>query len=190
MAEEQNTETTQTEEIKSGKVVFNSQEDFDAVISRRIAKEREKFKDYEDLKSELDKVRQEKKEREEKELTESEKLKQQLEEKESKIAELTLHKDWHDNWERQETEKIEKAMEGLAEEDIELVNSVPLEKRMKMIEKLKVPDSRPGPQTGKIYIDNKPVPTPEEAMKIRTEYGPNSLEYRRASELIRKSKGI
>jgi len=40
MAEEQKPETTETEQTKSGQVVFNSQEDFDAVISRRLAKEK------------------------------------------------------------------------------------------------------------------------------------------------------
>ena len=46
------------------------------------------------------------------------------------------------------------------------------------------------PDTGKRYFDGKPVPTPQEAMKIRAERGPNSPEYLQAAELIRKSQGV
>lgn len=190
MAEEQTTETTQTEETKSGQVIFNSQEDFDAVITRRIAKEREKFSDYDDVKSELEKVRQAEKERVEKELTDSEKLKKELEEKESQIADLSVHKDWHEEWERRETEKIEKAMDEFSDDDKDLVNALPLDRRMIMIEKLSSKDtSIASPQTGKSYFNGQPVPTPKEAMEIRTKFGADSLEYRQAAELIRKSKG-
>lgn len=190
MAEEQKTETTQTEETKPGKVVFNSQEDFDAVISRRLSKEREKYSDYDDIKSELEKVRQEKKEREEKEMTESEKLKKQLEEKDSQIADLSVYKDWRDEWERRETAKIDEAMKEFSDEDKDLINELPLDKRMVMVDKLRSKSaSKTPPDTGKNFIDGKPVPTAEELMKIRVEHGPSSLTYRQAAALYNKAKG-
>jgi len=186
MAEEQKTETTQTEETKSGKVVFESQEDFNAVITRRLAKEREKFADYEPTKAELEKLRQEKKEREEADLSESEKLKNQIKEKEDLIASLTIYKDKQEEWERRETEKIEQAMQDLSDEDKDLVGSLPLDKRMSMISKLNPSNlEKPNPPTSKSFkIRDDKVPTPQEYMNIRMEYGPGSPEARKARELI------
>jgi len=186
MSEETKTETTQTEETKSGKVVFESQEDFDAVLTRRLAKEREKYKDYDSLKSDLDKLIQEKKERENEELSEVEKLKKQLEEKDNQIADLKIHKDWRDGWERREAEKIDKAMADLSDEDKELVNDLPLEKRMIMVNKLKSEDVK-HPQTGK-FVKGERVPTTEEYMGIRAQYGPQSPEAVHARNLINEHR--
>ena len=188
MAEEQKTETPQTEEIKSGKVVFESQADFDAVISRRLSKEREKFSDYDSLKEELEKVRQAQKEREEKEMTESQKLQLRVDELKSQITDLEKHKEWRDNWERQETEKIEKAMEDLSDEDKELVNSLPLDKRMIMVNKLSKPETQPKttPTNKAFKFDDNHIPTTEEYMKIRTEYGVTSPQAIKARELMQK----
>ena len=186
MAEEQKTATTQTEETKSGKVVFESQEDFDAVISRRLTKEREKFSDYNDVKSNLETLLQEKKEREEAELTEAEKLKKQLEAKDGEIANLIIFKDKHEEWELREKEKIEQAMTDLQDDDKDLINALPLDKRIAMINKLKPSDEhKPVPPTEKSFkFQNEKVPTPDEYMKIRMEYGPSSIEARKARELI------
>ena len=189
MAEEQKPETPQTEETKSGKVVFESQEDFDAVIMRRLSKEREKFSDYEPTKAELEKLRQEKKEREEAELTESEKLKKQLQEKDDQIANLIIYKDKQEEWERRETEKIEQAMADLSDEDKDLVVSLPLDKRMAMINKLNPSNfEKPKSPTEKPFkFTNEKVPTAQEYLKIREEYGPESIEARRARELIKQN---
>ena len=134
MAEEPKVETTTPEvEEEGGQVVFKSQEDLDAVIQRRIAKERAKYHDYDTIRAEVAKLREAEQKRKEAELSEVEK-------RESKIQELTLEvdslkpfKEWRENWEAKETEAIGIEMEPLTDTQKALVNDLPLEKRRSAI---------------------------------------------------------
>jgi hypothetical protein len=139
-------ETTETEQKKSGEsqetqeekkpVIFESQEDYNKSLGRRLEQERAKFADYDTVKSELETLRQKEKEREEQELTEQEKLKNQIVEKENEIKKLQEHKLWRDEYEKNEKAKVDSAIEGFSDEDKELVQALPLDKQMTMVNKL------------------------------------------------------
>ena len=94
------------------------------------------------------------------------------------IAALTKDKKWREDWEKTETEKIDSLMSDLDDEGKEIVNSVPLEKRMALIDKLSGPKNKPAPNTGKMFIEGKYVPTLEESWKRRTEYGADDPVYK------------
>lgn len=167
---------------KESKPKMVSQEDVDRIIAARLAREREKYADYEKLKEELDKLRQQQKEREEAELSELEKLKKAQEEAQKKIEELNQHYEWRKNWEAREQEAIEKMMEEakFSEKQIELVNALPLEKRRDMIAELKATQTAVGgnvisKQGGR--IDG--LPTVEEINEMRQKGDPRWVNYYR-----------
>lgn len=126
MSDETQTETTQTSETKEGAVVFQSQADFDAVIQRRLAKEKEKFADYDNLKGTVEKLQQEKEEREQAEMSELDKARAALEDAKGQVEQLGEYKTKVEQFETSLREQNLKAMEGWPEEDQELVLKLPL----------------------------------------------------------------
>ena len=61
MSDETKTESHTEDFEKSGKVVFESQDQLDSLIQSRLAKEKRKYKDYDSVKSELEELRQKEK---------------------------------------------------------------------------------------------------------------------------------
>ena len=133
-------ETVKTTETQTQEKMV-PQAEVDRIMSQRLAREKEKFSDYEDIKKKAETLEAEKKQREEAELTENEKLKKDLEEAQRKADEIALEKEqlskFKTDWEERETEKVNKAMEDLSEDVKEEINSLPLEKRMFFINQLK-----------------------------------------------------
>ena len=185
MADEPKPDTPKPLEPKdSGKVVFDSQEDFDAVIERRLAKERKKYEDYDTLQSELVKLREEERKRKEAELGEIDKLKAQIKEKEEAITELNPFKEKWTAHEDELTLKVDKAIESFSDEDKELILALPLDKRMAMVEKLRPQDK------GNVNINKglkiPGIMTTQDLMNLRKELGPNDPRYIKA---LRESRG-
>lgn len=178
-ADEQKTETTQTEETKSGKVVFETQEDFDSVIQNRLAKERSKYSDYEQTKAELEKLRQTQKEREEAEMSELQKAQKALEDTQNQVLEL---EQFRTKWAAHEEElgnQVEKASADLSEEQKELVSAVPLDKRMALINQLKA-SAKQAPDGA---YNGGSIPRSQNAnelFEVRRKYGVRSVEYKKA----------
>ena len=169
-----------------------TQDDVDRIVKDRLARETSKFSDYEDLKKKADTLEAEKKKREEEELTENERLKKQLEEKDGIITELNSHKEWRANWETKEAESIEKEMDGLTDEQKELVNSLPLEKRRIAVLQFKSSLGKKAPGDmkgdGKRKIDG--VPTLEELDELKRTYGANSVKFREAYKVYRDNRPL
>ncbi|KTS90702.1 hypothetical protein NS183_07790 [Microbacterium testaceum] len=82
----ENTTNEQATEAKSEFQAITSQEDFDKAIQARIARERAKFADYEDLKARADKFD----EYQESQKTEAERAQERLQAAEARAAELEL----------------------------------------------------------------------------------------------------
>lgn len=174
----------------SGKVVFDSQEEVDGMVQRRIAQERRKYeeqlRDHETNTAELAKLREAERKRKEEELDEIDKYKSKITEHESEIESLKPYRERWETYEAGLKEKIEHEIESFSDEDRELVLSVPLEKQMSMIHKLKPPTDVKNINTrkgGSIKSDNLSA---QEVYDIRREHGPNSTEYQKA---LREFKG-
>ena len=86
MSEEQTDSTTVTEETNEQFEPIVSQEALDKIIQARIARERAKFADYDELKAKAEKLR----EFEESQKTEAQKAQERLEAAEKRAAELEL----------------------------------------------------------------------------------------------------
>jgi len=175
-------ETTKTEVTDTLEIQDRSftQAEVDRLISQRLEREKNKYTDYEAIKKEAETLRQKIKEREEAELTELEKIKKQHEEV---LAELDKHKsntEWRMEWETKESEAIEKEMEELDDDQKDIINSLPLEKRRTAIQKFKAASHNPAPDNtkGKGKIDG--IPTLDEVTALRQRFGAHSGEYRAA----------
>jgi hypothetical protein len=185
MAEEPKTVAEPTEPEDGGQVVFKSQEDLDAVIQRRIAKERAKYQDYDAIRAEIVKLRDAEQKRKEAELSEVEKREQKIQELTLEVDSLKPHKEWHETWETKETEAIEEEMKELTDSQKALVTSLPLEKRRAAIREFVTTDVR-NVNISKGLRSFSDAPTNAEVWEIRNQYGPTSKEYKTA---LRKLKG-
>ena len=118
-----------------------TQEDVNNIVAKTKKEIMAQFGDYENLKSERQKLLDEKQQREEAELTEVEKLKNKQAEYEKQIADISGERDhlksYKEEMEQKLTEQVEKAMEGLSDEDIAIVNALPLENRLSAVNRLK-----------------------------------------------------
>lgn len=178
MADEPKTETTETSQVKEGKVVFESQADFDAVVERRLARERQKFADYDETKVKLEKLTQEQKEREERELTEAERLKKQNEEINKKLEEIISERDTYKqfktDWEDRENAEIEDLSKSLTDKQKDIISKLPLHERRSAISEFAATKPNPG-HWGKQTETG--IPSPAELAELRVRYGPSSREY-------------
>jgi hypothetical protein len=165
-----------------------TQEDLDRVVAQRLTREREKYADYDEVKKRAETLEAEEKKRKEAELSENGKLKILLDEKESQILELSKHKKWRDEWNTAQGEKINEAIKDFSEEDKDLVLSLPLEKRMAMVQKLSGAQNITGPNTGKMITSSDKVPTDKEYMEMRTKFGFMHPQVVRARTLINKKE--
>lgn len=187
MSDETKTENSQ-EETKTAEVTF-TQEDVDKIVQDRLAREKSRYKDYDEIKRQLGTLLSEKKEREEAELSESQRLARDIEKLKAEKKELEAHKLWRESWEAQETEKINNAMEGFEDEDKELVNSLPLDKRISMINKLKSAKTQGSPLGDKaVFMEKERVPTFEEAQELKKKYGTGSAQYKNALSIREKAR--
>lgn len=94
----------------------------------------------------LEALEAEKQEREEAELSELDKLKKQLSEKDNAINELTGFKDKWNTYELELADKVDKELSGLTDEQKELVEAVPLSKRLNLISQFKASTKQQPPQ--------------------------------------------
>jgi DNA repair exonuclease SbcCD ATPase subunit len=180
MADEPKPVAEPTEPKDSGKIVFDTQEDFDAVIQRRVAKVQSKYQDYDTIQAELVKLREAEQKRKEAELTELDKYKKQIEAKDARIAELEPHLEWRKSWEEKEAERAESAMDGLTDKQKDIVRKLPLEERMDAINEFKpVNTANVNTSKGGRSVDPT-VPSHDELMEIKFKYGINSVQYREA----------
>lgn len=190
MADELKTDKLTPGEKEGGKVVFESQADFDAVIERRLARDREKYADYDKTKEELETLRQEKKKLEEKELTTTERLKKDLEEVNKKlsdtISDRDTYKKFHDDYEANETKAVDELSKDLTEKQKDLISKLPLSERRAAISEFTNAKPAPG-NWGKGTKQNEDgLPTNEELTEARSKYGPSSPQY---TALLNKRMG-
>ncbi len=164
-----------------------SQAEVDRIVSQRVARESTKYSDYFTLKEEAETLKAEKQKREDEDLSENQKLEKQLSDKNTEIESLNEFKNKLENWEKSEIEKIDTDMVDFPDEDRDLVNSLPLEKRATMIIRLKDQKDTPSPQTGK-FIDGKPVPSYEDAQSLKIQFGVHSSQYKEALALRMQAK--
>ena len=126
MAEELKTEIP-TSGAADGQVVFQSQQDFDAVISRRLEQDRKKYADYDTVKSDLETLTKEKQEREDSEKSEVEKLTDANTGLQAKVDELNKNIDVYADGEKQRNAvvmlKVDEAVKDLTDEEKDLVNA-------------------------------------------------------------------
>ena len=178
-------ETTQTQTEEK---TF-TQTQLDAIIKDRVARESKKFEDYDTVKSEMDKLIHEKKEREEAELSETERLKKELEEKNGL---LTDYESKVKTFEDKETErrtaletKVEAAMEELDDTQKALVEKMPLDERLNLIEQLQTAKVEPGQ-----WPKGTKTATPDmtHVQEMHDKYGPGSKQFRTAMEDYRNLK--
>ena len=182
MSDETKTEVaTPAAEETGGKVVFDSQEDFNAVIERRIAKERKKYEDYESVQAELQKLREAEEKRKQAELSQVEKIQKELEEKSKTLAELEKDREWRLAWEEKEAARIEVAMDGLTDQQKEIVTELPLERRMDAVNQFKPANNPANVNINKGGRSGDPaIPSSDELAEIKAKYGTTSLQYQSA----------
>ena len=118
-----------------------TQEELDRIVAARVAREKEKLTEYEKLKEEHAKLLEEKKQREEAEMTELERAKKEREELEAKMKQLEEEANqFKTKWQQHEEklkEQIEKELEGLTENQQNIINALPLESRLDAIREFK-----------------------------------------------------
>lgn len=148
MADEHKTETTANAGADTGTAKVFNQDEVDKILAQRLAREREKFADYEEIKKKAETLEAEAKKRAEAEMTELEKAKAELEAKNQAIADLSKDREWRTNWEKRETEAIEAEAKSLSEGQQAIVNALPLEQRRAAIKEFTL-QGTPGPHGGK-----------------------------------------
>jgi len=156
-----------------------TQGDIDRMIGERIARERTKYADYDEVKKQAETLAEQLKQREEAELTELEKAKKRAEELE---RDLEVHKkdtEWRKTWETTEAERLEKEMEDLDDAQKDIITSLPLEKRALAISQFKgaTPGSPDGSKSTKQELTEQ---THDELKELKTKYGTFSAQYREA----------
>lgn len=191
MADEQAQSTEQQQEAK-----VLTQEQVDKIVSERLARERSKYADYDTVKSELEKLASEKKQREEAKKLEEGKYQELLSEKEKLIAEreeriaaLTEKATKYDSWLISEEERIAASMDDLDDADKDIINSVPLEKRMAAIQRLKAAsETRLTPPGGRGNTRTTGTPDFAEVEAIKVKFGANSPQWKKAYQAYRESQ--
>jgi hypothetical protein len=176
-----------TETPEGGKVVFDSQADLDAIIERRLAREKAKYADYDQTKETLDKLLQEKKQRDEKDLSEQEKLKSELEGLKAEKEELKAYKVKIEEIEKKTMESVAKKIEELklSEDDINIIKSLPLDMQLSAITRITGEDK---PKTGIWGKGKNPTEelTAREVYALRLEHGASSPVYLAALNKLKK----
>jgi len=157
MADEPKTETTVTAE--AGKVVFDTQEQFNDVIEARLARERKKYADYEDLRKKADTLEAEIAKRKEAELTEVEKIKKERDELQLELETIKPYQEKWEGYEKQMDEKIEKEAEGIDETQRTILDSISdRQRKMDYLSQVKgpknAPTSRKGVTPGSITLES------------------------------------
>lgn len=172
MADEQKT-VSPTLETTEGKVTFNSQADFDAVIQRRLSKVKEQYADYDETKAKLEQLIQAQTERDNKELTELQKLQKEAEEAKKQTDELKTYKDKLISYETAQAEKFNTLMVESEFTDAQMarVNKLPLTDREDMIKDLVAAKQLTPPadagKTGKLNTNFEPADKLRNAKSIR-----------------------
>lgn len=125
-----------------------SQSELNAIIQDRVKRESQKYADYEDVKKQLESLQAKQKEREEAELSEVEKAVAKAKSLESKLAEVNAeaekYKSQVSEWELEQSAAVEEAMKDLTDEQKEIVNELPLSRRMKAVNTFKASKPSPG----------------------------------------------
>jgi len=185
MADEQKTETTANAGADTGAAKL-TQEEVDRIVAQRLAREREKYSDYDDLRKKAETLEAEAKQRAEAEMTEVEKLKSQLSAKEKEVSELTVDREWRQTWEQREVEALNEEMNNLTDGQRNIVNALPLDQRRAAIREFQASVAR-GPHAGK---GGKPegVPSLDELEEIKLKYGPGSQRWREACRKYKEAQ--
>ena len=164
-------DTTPTDETLSGKVTFNTQADFDAVIQNRLAKEKAKYSDYDETKEQLATLKAKQDERDKAEMSELEKANAERDEIKLQNEELTSqntkYKEQQEARDIAEQEKIEKASESLTDSQKVIINNLPLYNRMDAVNEFT--NNAPGGMSGGGKSIKGNVLTPAEIMKLPQE---------------------
>jgi len=148
MADEPKTETTPTP-AEGGKVVFDSQEAFNDVIEARLARERKKFADYEDIRKKAETLEAEIAKRKEAELTEIEKIKKERDELQLELESVKPYQEKWEGYEKQMDEKIEKEAEGIDEVQRTILDSISdRQRKLDYLSQVKGPKNAPHPGKG------------------------------------------
>ena len=161
-------DTTPTDETLSGKVTFNTQADFDAVIQNRLAKEKAKYSDYDETKEQLATLKAKQDERDKAEMSELEKANAERDEIKLQNEELTSqntkYKEQQEARDIAEQEKIEKASADLTDPQKVIVNNLPLYNRMDAITEFT--NNAPGGMSGGGKNSKGTVMTAKEIMNL------------------------
>lgn len=118
------------------------------VNSRVAAARREAEAKLKEATERLNALEAKEKEREEKELSEMQKLQKQIEDRDKQLQEMAGFKDKWTQHEQTLVDKIEKEKEGLTDAQRELVDALPLTKRMDLINQYKEVSQKTSPPKG------------------------------------------
>ena len=133
-------ETVKTTETQTQEKMV-PQAEVDRIISQRLAREKEKFSDYEVIKEERERLLAEKKEREQAELTAAEKLQKEVDDLNSNLKaiqeERDQYREFKTNFEIAEQTKIDEAIKDLTESQKAVIDKLPLMDKMAAIEEFK-----------------------------------------------------
>jgi hypothetical protein len=134
MADEPKTvETTETQTQEK----YVPQSEVDRIISQRLAREQQKYSDYEDIKKKAETLEAEKKQREEAELTAAEKLQKEVEALNKSLKDTQLERDqfkeFKTNFEIAEQAKVDEAVKDLSESQRAVIDKLPLTDKMAAI---------------------------------------------------------
>lgn len=193
MADEHKTEQTgntgQQTDTANGQVF--TQDEVNRIVSERLARERAKFVDYDEVKKTAETLAAEKKQREEKELVEQNKWKELVEQREKELEALKPKAERYDAWQTAEAQRIEKELEGLSDTQKTIVNALPLEQRMAAISEFKASTDtrRPGVPAHKGGKGSNGAPTIEDVEEAAKTYGHGSATWREVYGKYRQAQG-
>ena len=159
-----------------------SQSEVDRIVSQRLAREKERFSDYEELKKKAETLEAKIKEREEAELTELQKLQKERDDLkaqfETTTEELGKYKSTVEEIEEQTRAKVAEASEGLTDAQKTIIESLPLNKQLDAISQFKSVKPSSG-DWGKVAHTGDKA-TFEAAQAAAEKYGQHSAQFRKA----------
>jgi len=181
------TKTEVTEPSNQEKMI--PQSEVDRIISQRLARDKDKYSDYDDIKSQLETLQAEKKEREEAALSASEKLQKSLDEVNLTLSNVKKERDeakkFKEDFEAELQVKIDIEKEGLSDSQKSIIEGLPLLKQMDAINEFKNIKLPPG-EWGKGGRDKTTASSAKELHEIRKQYGAHSPQYKKALDAYKK----
>ena len=183
MADEPKTVDTPKGGADTGEAKF-TQAQLDALISDRLKREREKYADYDSLKSKAETLEADLKKREQAELTELEKIKTEKQKLEESLNEVKPRAEKYDKLVSEWNEQVEAEKDGLTDEQMKIVDALgDPQIKLSLIRQYKAKDTPKGPK-----LPKGGVPDDYSAEQVSRDMNDPDPEVRKRAKMIHERR--